>query len=302
MFFKKNSGTSSKPEVSVEELELLRSKAALVDQLLELGPQQKSADIAAKAMESRESSQARLSQVESITGLLQSVVDQSSELDRLSHEAADAARQTLTVGNQGISELQQLAEQINSVEQEITEFSTMLDSLNTTNQTISLLVESIKGIADQTNLLALNAAIEAARAGEHGRGFAVVADEVRSLATTANDSAQKIQNEMSSITDISNTIMERQGVVAARITEGREICDSTVGQLNGLVSVAEASNSAAQTVMGHLESQLDSANKAVDGMRQVLENSEQAVARASDNEIMGQELSDGLATILNQQR
>lgn len=298
MFFnKKNSGIVGGVEIAAEELELLRKKAALVDQLIALDPKRKASVIATKAMESRKSSQARLSQVESITNLLQGVVDQFSELDRLSHDAADAAKQTLSVGNQGISELQKLAEQINDVEQEINEFSTMLNNLNTTNQTINQLVESIKGIADQTNLLALNAAIEAARAGEHGRGFAVVADEVRSLATTANDSAQKIQNEMSSITGISNAIMQRQGVVASRITESRQICDSTVEQLNGLVNVAEQSNSAAQTVMGYLDSQVDSTNRAVDGMRKVLENSEQAVARASDNEIMGQELSEDLSII-----
>ncbi len=295
MFFsKKNVASATQSLIENSELEALRRKAELFDQLAALQPQQKANQIINNSRGVNQGAVQGLQDLEGSYQLLQQFVEQSREIEALSSESANSANQTMSTSGQTIDQLNELAEKIESAEQNIAECTGLLSSLNENNQNINQLVDSIKGIADQTNLLALNAAIEAARAGEHGRGFAVVADEVRALANTANKSAEQIQGEMAKIMDISETIIQKQLGVTARISDSREIAQGTVESLDGLTTISKENARAAQSVIDQLEVQLQGSNQIVETMGVLVETTRQAVATSSNNVQLGENLAGDL--------
>ena len=110
-------------------------------------------------------------------------------------QTADAAHEADAETQEGASVVQEAVEKINTLAQQIETSAQTIAEVEKNSEAISAVLDVIRGIAEQTNLLALNAAIEAARAGEQGRGFAVVADEVRTLAGRTQQSTEEI-NEM----------------------------------------------------------------------------------------------------------
>lgn len=126
-----------------------------------------------------------VSAVDEVANTMQSVAQNSLDAASAAKQADELVESGTTVVSQTISVLNKLA---GSVDQA----SSVIQKLESHTENIGMVLEVIKGIADQTNLLALNAAIEAARAGEQGRGFAVVADEVRNLASRTQQSTKEI--------------------------------------------------------------------------------------------------------------
>lgn len=130
------------------------------------------------------------------------------EIAKTTELAAHKAGKTHDNAQMGQTEVEQTILKIRQLSEQINTSASVVDELERDSETIGSVLDVIRGIAEQTNLLALNAAIEAARAGEQGRGFAVVADEVRSLAMRTQSSTQEIANIIQTLQSRTRAIVQ----------------------------------------------------------------------------------------------
>ncbi|MDP3515808.1 MAG: PAS domain-containing methyl-accepting chemotaxis protein [Pseudohongiella sp.] len=170
---------------------------------------------------------------EHIATAVNQMVASIQEVARSAQSAATAAEQADKETSDGQRLVAQTSESMAELEGAIRQATDVINELEARSIEISRVLDVIRGIAEQTNLLALNAAIEAARAGEQGRGFAVVADEVRSLAARTRESTTDIREMISSLQQSANSavsVMERSSAQALHsVNHAREASIALIG-------------------------------------------------------------------------
>ncbi len=159
--------------------------------------------------------------------------------------SSTTAENTAAIAGTGADLLAQSVQVSNSIVDQVGQANEFLQKLNEQSRNIGAIVSTIRGIADQTNLLALNAAIEAARAGEQGRGFAVVADEVRQLAGRTSQSTIEIEQVVSANEALTGTVTERMSIVK----NSAELSNRQITQVSSVIAeIQEGALNVSKTV------------------------------------------------------
>lgn len=240
-------------------------------------------------------------QNERTTEVASSMSEMVSTVDQVAQSSEVILRQIQSVDQRANQNREQMDTNIHKIEhllEQIEASTTVVNELDEHSKSIDRILEVIQGIAEQTNLLALNAAIEAARAGEQGRGFAVVADEVRTLATRTHSSTEEIQTVIAQlqqgVTKTVGSMEESRHSATSSVEEARTVGLSLVELQSSMAEIRDLSTQIATAA----EEQSAVAQEIKQNVLEISEMSEQA-AQGSDQ---SERDSEGLSKLASHQK
>ena len=204
---------------------------------------------------------------EAVSGMTASIQQVSGNAS----QAAQVAQRSLQAASQGSLAVQNTIEGMNGIREQIQETSKRIKRLGESSQEIGEIVELISDITEQTNILALNAAIQAASAGEAGRGFTVVAEEVQRLAERSSEATKQISAIVKTIQTDTNSAVAAMEKSTEGVVEGAKLSDAAGKALTEIETVTNSLARLIQSISTATEAQSEAASKVTKNMQQIQE-------------------------------
>ncbi|AIF97821.1 chemotaxis protein [Alteromonas australica] len=223
--------------------------------------------------------------VDTMSGSVEGVAHSAAQAASDANEATEAAGEGRQIVQQTVSSIQQLADNVR-------ETADVIGRLESDSNKVGSVLDVIKGIAEQTNLLALNAAIEAARAGEQGRGFAVVADEVRTLASRTQQSTEEIQSTIEQLQSAAHSAVEVMSRGTEQATTSVDTANKAGSSLETITSTIGRINNMNEQIAHNTEDQRMVAVDIVKHVDEIHERTEKTAQSSGQLGTMCNELAD----------
>ncbi|AXH13338.1 methyl-accepting chemotaxis protein [Halarcobacter bivalviorum] len=284
----------STQEIDSQVLQTLLQKAKLLDELKIEDSLNIAQNITNNAKNVNNASKTRLTEIQNIESLVNEFIERSNQIQILSENSLESSKVTSNESENVIILVEKLFNLINDMSTTIDEFSSIIEQLNEKNESITELVQVNNKISMQTNLLSINAAIEASKAKEYGRGFSIVASEVKKLANSSKQSTLDIGNEIDKITSMTKFVLTKKEAVKDLVKNSVNLSKEAIEKLKSLIEVAKENSTNSDTISCNVNEQLQSSDTIKDKITHLVEDTKKAIDGSQNNINLGENLVENL--------